>query len=165
MSTYYQSNLYHWDTAAQAAYLSVTNLTATNEQFVSYDDEHSTEAKVSYARNHFLGGLMIWELSQDYEAAAPEGQRNPLVQSVKAALATPGLTGIRQSNQDVQLSFTTAPLGLYRVLTTTDLDAPIWTTLTNNLPGAPDGVAASVLADPGALRNVPRRFYRVQTPP
>jgi chitinase len=164
-SSYYQSNLYHWDSAAQAAYLSITNSASTNDEFVSYDDEHSTEAKVSYIRNHALGGLMIWELSQDYNASAPAGQRSPLLQSVKQALGTPGLTGIQVSNQVVQLTFTTAPLGLYRVLSTTNPAAPIWTTLTNNLPGNSNGVAPSTIADPGALRTQPQRFYRIQTPP
>jgi len=164
-SSYYQSNLYHWDGAAQAAYLSITNSASTNDEFVSYDDEHSTEAKVSYLRNHALGGLMIWELSQDYNAAAPAGQRNPLLQSVKQALGTPGLTGVQVSKHDVQLTFTTAPLGLYRVLSATNPAAGGWTTLTNNLPGNSNAVAPATVADPGALQTYPQRFYRIQTPP
>jgi GH18 family chitinase len=165
LSTYYQSNLYHWDNAAQAAYLSVTNAVSTNDEFISFDDQHSTATKVSYARNHALGGLMIWELSQDYQAAAPQGQRHPLLQSVEQALATPGLVAIQSSNQDIHLSFPTAPLGLYRVLAATNLSGPSWITLTNNLPGNSNGVATSTVLDLGALRNQPQRFYRVQTPP
>ena len=49
-STYYQSNLYHWDTAAQAAYLSVDSPGAANDKFVSYDDTRTCQSKVSYAR-------------------------------------------------------------------------------------------------------------------
>jgi chitinase len=165
MSTYYQSNLYYYDTAAQAAYLSVNNPVSTNDEFISYDDEHSTEAKVSYARNNSLGGLMIWELSQDYEATAPAGQRNPLLQSVKQALLAPGVSSIQLTNQDIKISFTTAPLGVYRVLVTTNLSAASWITLTNNLSGNSNGVGVSTASDPGALQNQPHRFYRVQTPP
>jgi chitinase len=165
MTSYYQSNLYHWDTAAQAGYLSIPNSVSTNDQFISYDDEHSTEAKVSYARNHSLGGLMIWELSQDYEAGAPEGQRNPLVGSVKAALATPGLATIQQSNTDIQISFTTAPLGLYRVAFKTNLTSSPWITFSNNVPGGSDGITTSTVIDAGALSAHAQRFYRIQTPP
>ena len=165
LSTYYQSNLYHWDNAAQAAYLSLTNLAATNDEFISYDDEHSTAAKVSYARNHVLGGIMIWELSQDYLPTAPAGLRQPLIQSVKAALATPGISSILVSNSGVQITFTTAPLGLYRLLAATNSVGASWVALTNNLPGNSNGVGASIVFDPAALKNQPRRFYRIQTPP
>jgi GH18 family chitinase len=40
---------------------------------------------VSYARNHGLGGIMIWELAQDHTP----GTSDPLLQAVKQALATP----------------------------------------------------------------------------
>ncbi|MCX6921631.1 MAG: glycoside hydrolase family 18 protein, partial [Verrucomicrobia bacterium] len=56
MSTYFQSNLYRWDTNAQAAYLSLDTPGAVNDKFISYDDEHACQAKVSYARNLGLGG-------------------------------------------------------------------------------------------------------------
>jgi hypothetical protein len=86
MSVFFQSNRYHWDGSAQAAYLSITNANPTNDMFVSYDDPRATQAKVSYVRNQKLGGLMIWALGQDYESGQPE----PLLQSIKLALATPG---------------------------------------------------------------------------
>lgn len=163
-ASYYQSNLYQWDSSAQAAYLSITNPASTNDEFVSYDDEHSTAAKVSYARNHALGGLMIWELSQDYNPGAPAGQRHPLLQTVRQALQTPGATQIQIVNHQVQLTFSTAPLGLYRVLTATNPAAP-WTTITNSPSGSSNGVAPLSIADPGALSGDAQRFYRVQTPP
>ncbi|HVV74081.1 MAG TPA: glycoside hydrolase family 18 protein, partial [Verrucomicrobiae bacterium] len=64
MAGYYQSNLYHWDTNAQAAYLSIQASGTANDKFISYDDEHTCQAKVSYARNRFLGGVMVWELGE-----------------------------------------------------------------------------------------------------
>ena len=111
MTDYYQSNLYHWDTNAQSAYLSITNANPTNNTFISYDDQRTCQAKVSYARNHGLGGVMIWELAQDHQS----GQSSPLVQALKQALATPGLTSIQFSNQNINLSFPSLPLGSYRV--------------------------------------------------
>lgn len=162
VSNYFQTNLYHWDTAAQAAWLSITNAVSTNDQFISYDDEHSCQAKVSYARNRSLGGLMIWELGQAYFASRPAGQRAPLLQAIKDSLATPRFTAAEFRNQDLVLSFTSLPLASYRILWTSDLGNPIWNTLTNGVLGS-----GSVLqvTDPGAATNQSRRFYRLQTPP
>ena len=162
MSTYYQSNLYHWDSAAQAAYLSIDNPGSANDQFISYDDEHTCQAKVSYARNRHLGGVMIWELGQGYRATQPAGQRDPLVQAIKQALATPGVTAIRRGGPDIQLNFTSVPLALYRILWTSNLTLSAWNTLSNNVPGSGGTLQ---ITDPGIITNQPQRFYRVQTPP
>lgn len=158
MSTYYQSNLYHWDSSAQAAYLSIDNSGSTNDKFISYDDRHTCQVKVSYARNRFLGGLMIWELGQDYGA-------NSLLQELKQDLATPGSLSVQLTNQDVSLSFTSIPLALYRVTWTTNLTAGPWNTLTNNVAGSPDGLSRVWVSDPGALHSSRARYYRAQTPP
>ena len=111
MSTYYQSNLYHWHAAAQAAYLSIDNAGSINDKFISYDDQRACQSKVSYARNRRLGGVMIWELAQDHHS----GQPDPLLLAIKQALATPGATKIRLNGQNVDLSFDSLPLGAYRV--------------------------------------------------
>ena len=134
MNSYYQSNNYHWDTNAQAAYLGITNTPAAKDDFISYDDPHTAQAKVSYARNHGLGGIMIWELSEDYFPNQPVGQRTPLVQTLKQSLGTPGMTTIQLDGQDINLSFYSLPLADYRVLWTSNL-AGTWFTLTNNVPG------------------------------
>ncbi|SPE61028.1 Chitinase-like protein (modular protein) [Verrucomicrobia bacterium] len=163
MSSYYQSNLYHWDAVAQAAYLSITNVVPTNDIFLSYDDQHTCQAKVSYARNNRLGGLMIWELAQDYRATQPAGQRDPLVQSIKQSLATPGVVSINPAGQNMQLGFSSLPLALYRIEWTSNLAAGPWNTLSNNLSNVTGGVLQ--VTDPAAFPNQPGRFYRVQTPP
>ncbi len=36
------------------------------DTFISYDDTQSIKAKAEYIKNNDLGGVMIWELSQDY---------------------------------------------------------------------------------------------------
>ena len=89
MSNYYQPSLYHWDASAQAAYLSITNANAANDMFISFEDQRSCQAKISYARNHGLGGVMIWQLTQDYFSGQPVGQRNPLCSAIKNGLAAP----------------------------------------------------------------------------
>ena len=162
MSIYYQSNLYHWDTAAQAAYLSIDQPSSASDQFISYDDEHSCQSKVSYARNRHLGGVMIWELGQGYCPTQPVGQRDPLVQAIHQALATPGTTAIRRGGPDVQLGFASVPLALYRILWTSNLTLSAWNTLSNNVPGSGGTLQ---ITDPGTITNQPQRFYRVQTPP
>ena len=163
LPTYFQSNLYHWDSSAQAAYLSLDEPASGNDKFISYDDEHACQAKVSYARNRGLGGVMIWELGQGYFPALPSGQRAPLLQAIKqAALATPDFTAIVRANRDIQLSFLSLPLALYSVEWTTDPARGSWNVLADSLTGT-GGVLE--LTDPGALDTHTARFYRVRTPP
>jgi chitinase len=161
VNNYYQSNLYHWDDVAQAAYLSITNLPASNDLFISYDDTRACQSKVSYARNLHLGGLMVWELSQDYSASQPAGQRTPLTGALKQALATPSLTTIENNGTNVSLSFTSLPLGLYSVQWTSNLALPGWNTLTDNVAGTGTNV---LITDPRPA-TAPARFYRIETPP
>jgi chitinase len=161
ISLYYQSNLYHWDNTAQAAYLSITNSPASNDMFISYDDTHACQAKVSYVRNLHLGGLMIWELSQDYSATQPSGQRTPLTTALRQALATPNITAIHLVGNAVNLSFTSLPLALYNVQWSSNLALSLWNTLTNNVPGTGSNVPIN---DPKPA-TAPACFYRIQTPP
>jgi chitinase len=156
ISTYYQSNLYHWDIPAQAAYLSIDNSGSSADKFVSYDDARTCQSKVSYARNRHLGGVMIWELAQDHHA----GQPDLLLQSIKQAFATPGETTIQISNQGVDLSFATAPLGSYRVQWTSNTSGEQWNTLAVTNVSGTGGVLH--LSDPA---NQAHRFYRIATPP
>jgi len=161
VNNYYQSNLYHWDDTAQAAYLSITNDPAPDDMFISYDDTHACQAKVSYARNLHLGGLMIWELSQDYFPIRPAGQRAPLVAALKQALTTPNIAAIQLTGTAVKFSFTSLPLGLYLVQWSSNLALAAWNTLTNNVAGTGTNVP---ITDP-APATAPARFYRIQTPP
>jgi chitinase len=161
VETYYQSGLYQWDSVAQAAYLSITNVAATNDMFISYDDTNTCKAKVSFARNLKLGGIMIWELTQDYISSLPSGQRTPLVSAVKQALATPNITGIQLNGTNIIINFTSSPLGLYRVLWSTNLALGPWNTLTNNVAGTGTNVQITDTLPFAASY----RYYRVQTPP
>jgi hypothetical protein len=105
---------------------------------------------------------MIWELSQGHRASQPSGQRDPLLQAVRQPLSTPGPLAIQRAGSHIQLSFESAPLGLYRVLWTSNLVGPFWNTLTNDVPDANGLVVVTDPADPAS--HAPR-FYRVQTPP
>jgi GH18 family chitinase len=159
MTGYYQPSLYHWDSVAQAAYLSITNANPANDMFISYDDQRTCQAKVSYARNHNLGGVMIWELAQDHTASTPD----PLLQDVKQAVASPGQTTLQINGNNVNLSFPSIALGSYRVQWSSNLMAGIWNTLLITNISGPGGPLQ--ILDSGAVTNQPGRFYRIQTPP
>jgi len=159
MAGYYQTNLYHWDASAQSAYIGITNIIPSNNIFISYDDQRTCQAKVSYARNHGLGGVMIWELAQDHQS----GQPSPLVQALKQALATPGLTSIQNSNNDINLFFNAIALGSYRVQWMSNMTAGAWNTLLITNVSNAGGVLQ--VTDTGVLPNQLQRFYRIQTPP
>jgi hypothetical protein len=84
-----------------------------------------------------------------------------LTAALKQALATPNIAGIQLDGTTVNFSFTTAPLGLYRVQWSSNLAPASWNTLTNNVAGTGTNVS---ITDP-APANAPARFYRIQTPP
>ena len=154
---YYQSNLYRWDTNAEAAYLTISNATPANDMFVSYEDARACQAKVSYARNHGLGGVMIWELAQDHQS----GQPDPLLQAVKQALLSPGAIAIQTTNQNILLTFTGMPLGSYRIEWTDSLTNSVWNTVAvTNVSGTSQPLQ---ILDPNPLGQT-QRFYRVQSP-
>ena len=159
MTGYYEANLYHWDVSAQSAYLGITNATPAKNIFLSYDDQRTCQAKVSYARNRGLGGVMIWELAQDHTS----NQTDPLLQAVKAAVATPGQSYLQSNGYDMNLTFSSIALGSYRVQWSSDLTPGVWNTLlVTNTPGAGEPLQVT---DPGVGTNQPARFYRIQTPP
>ncbi len=85
MDKYYQPSLYRWDDQAHVPYLSIAAPESANSKFLSYDDEKSCAAKVIYARQAGLGGVIIWELGDGYRAGQPAGQKDRLLQSVKRA--------------------------------------------------------------------------------
>jgi chitinase len=157
IATDYQANLYRWDTNAQAAYLSISNSTPANDMFISYEDARACQAKVSYARNHGLGGVMIWELAQDHQS----GQADPLLQAIKQAVVSPGVVGIQMAGPNILLNFTGMPLGSYRVQWTDSLTNSVWNTLAvTNVSGASQLLQ---ITDPSPFAE-PQKFYRVQSP-
>jgi len=161
MANYYQSNLYHWDTNAQAAYLGIDSAGSANDKFISYDDEHTCQAKVGYARNQGLGGVMIWELGEGYLPAELPGRQAPLLEAIRQAMETPGLALPRIDGANIELAFTSLPLASYRIEWTTNLTLGVWTTLTSSVPGTGGSV---LVLDAGAVTNSFQRFYRVVTP-
>ena len=72
-----------WDMASQVPFKSVVS--PLQKQFVSYDDDRSCSAKVSWAKAQGLGGVILWDIGAGYLPSAPVGQRSPLLAAVKAA--------------------------------------------------------------------------------
>jgi chitinase len=67
------------DPLAQAPYLITSN--PNHVGFITYDTPTSTTLKVSYAlQTRGLGGVFMWELSQDYN-----GKRQPLLNAMYSA--------------------------------------------------------------------------------
>ena len=159
MASYYQTSLYHWDANAQAAWLSITNANSNDDMFISYDDQRTCQSKVSYARNKGLGGVMIWELSQDFQSG--QSQPEPLLSTLKQALATPGSMTISNSGSQIELNFLSIPLGSYSIEWQSNLNGGIWNTLMVTNVSGTGGVVQVFDSRPGAAG---RRFYRVQTP-
>lgn len=86
MQNYYQQQYYRWDSAPQAAYLSIDNSGSTGDKFISYDNQTTVQKKVEYVRSKNIGGVIIWELGGGYRANLPGGQRDSLLQAVKTAV-------------------------------------------------------------------------------
>jgi hypothetical protein len=113
---------------------------------------------VSFARNRGLGGIMIWELAQDHTA----NQTDPLLNAIKQAIATPGAITAQRGGQNLDLSFTSAPLGSYRIQWCTNLANVVWNSLlVTNVPNISTG---GVIHVQDSLTS-PRHYYRVKTPP
>jgi len=74
-----------WDANAQAAYISVDLAGTNNDRFISIDNEQTIFAKMKYLHDKGVGGLIIWELGGGYRTNAPAGQKDLLLQAVKAA--------------------------------------------------------------------------------
>lgn len=57
--------------------------------YITYDDPSSIADKAAYARELGLGGIMLYELWNGWLADQPPGQREPLLDAVRKALAEP----------------------------------------------------------------------------
>jgi len=77
---------YQWDDLAQMAWFSVDATDPAQDMFCNFNDAHAIAAKIAFAREQGLGGVILWELALDQRDDQPEGQRRPLRQAVAEAL-------------------------------------------------------------------------------
>jgi chitinase len=84
MRSYYGANFYNYDAVAEAPYLSFSTPTGPSGcTFVSYEDERSVAAKAAYVKLNGLGGAMIWQLNEGYNAGASDP--NALLHAIRNA--------------------------------------------------------------------------------
>ena len=79
-------NAIHWDSTAQMAWFGHDAQDATQDFFCNFNDERAIQAKIAYAKQQGLGGIMIWELGLDQLDNLPATQRRPLRQAINQAL-------------------------------------------------------------------------------
>jgi len=86
IENYYTPSAYVFDTTARVPYLSsVAPLGSNACTFVSYEDAQSITEKGALVRAQGFGGTIIWTISQGHLADQPAGQRDPLLDAVRAA--------------------------------------------------------------------------------
>ena len=86
METYSRSPVL-WDSAAEAAYISVDNPGSAQDEFISLDNERTVRSKADYITKMGLGGVIIYELGGGYRRNLPAGYRDILLQTVGYAFA------------------------------------------------------------------------------
>ena len=64
MDKYFNPDRYHWDDDAKASSLVVPG-DPSSKALVVYDDVHDCREKVDFAKRNALGGIILWELSDD----------------------------------------------------------------------------------------------------
>ncbi len=84
MNNYYNASRYHYDTLAEAPYLSINEPGSANDNFITYTDAPAISAKINYIASKKIGGCIIWQLAHDYFGPG----NSPLKVAVKQALAT-----------------------------------------------------------------------------
>jgi chitinase len=77
---------YQWDDVAQMAWFSVDAADPAQDMFCNFNDARAIQAKIDFARQQGLGGVIIWELALDQRNDQPAGQRRPLRQALENAL-------------------------------------------------------------------------------
>lgn len=64
----------HWDDEAKAPFL----WNPATHAFISYEDPESIAIKASYVRAHRLGGMMFWEIGEDYRGELLDAIRSSI---------------------------------------------------------------------------------------
>jgi len=85
MDQYFQTDRYHWDDGAKASSLVVPG-DGDSKALVVYDDIRDAREKVDYAKKVGIGGIILWELSEEYRLGQPPGRRHPLSSAVRTEI-------------------------------------------------------------------------------
>ncbi len=83
---YYTAAAYHYDSVAQAPYLSYRSPHgAQGCTYISYEDPTSVTAKGQWAQAQGLGALIVWNINEGHVLGAPAGQRDVLLTTARTA--------------------------------------------------------------------------------
>jgi chitinase len=86
MSTYYAQSAYHYDSAAEVPYLTLSGSNAQHCTYVTYEDATSIAAKGAWVKQQGLGGVIIWQLAEGYvSSGANVAAQNPLLEAMKTS--------------------------------------------------------------------------------
>jgi chitinase len=86
VGTYYSANAYHYDSAADAPYLTLDGNNAQKCTYVSYEDPTSIAAKGAWLKAQGLGAVILWEIGEGFVPSGATVQaQNPLLEATKTA--------------------------------------------------------------------------------
>ena len=83
MDAYFDPTRYHWDDGARASSITVPGDSKTRA-LVVYDDVQDAREKVRYAKKNGLGGIILWELSEEYRPNTTN--KHPLSSAVRSEI-------------------------------------------------------------------------------
>jgi chitinase len=86
LSSFYSAAAYHYDSAAEAPYLTLGGANAQKCTYVTYEDPTSIAAKGAWVKAQGLGAVILWEIGEGFvpSAATVQGQ-NPLLEATRTA--------------------------------------------------------------------------------
>lgn len=90
LSKYFNPKHYRWDDEAKVPYLAIDNAGTAQDMFISFNDERSVAEKVRYQQRQNMGGIMIWNMSLDYNAQQSGVARHPIMTSISKTLGQTG---------------------------------------------------------------------------
>lgn len=86
LSGYYAASAYHYDSAADAPYLTLDGSNAQKCTYVSYEDPTSIAAKGAWLKSTGLGAVILWEIGEGFVPSGATVQaQNPLLEATKTA--------------------------------------------------------------------------------
>ena len=86
LSGYYSASAYHYDSSADAPYLSLDGSNAQSCTYVTYEDPTSIAAKGAWVKSKGMGGVIIWEIGEGFVPSGANVQaQNPLLEATKTA--------------------------------------------------------------------------------
>lgn len=84
LASYYSASAYHYDSSADAPYLTLDGTNAEACTYVTYEDATSIAAKCAWVKSQGLGGVIIWTISEGYVSSGNTIEtQNPLLEAMK----------------------------------------------------------------------------------